>query len=98
MPLPLSSLEKHYEFEQARMMTLSKGSFSLAGLILTPLLAAIVRGDQALTARTAALFVGGIVFAYVAGWWFHLLALDVEKEFDVAAAQHEAAGIDGPVI
>ena len=80
-PPPLSSLELYYGWEQERFMTLSKGAFSLAGIILTPLLAAILSSTDDVDALTGAAFVIGMVAACLSGAVMHWLAADVEEEF-----------------
>jgi hypothetical protein len=80
-PPPLSSLELYYGWEQERFMTLSKGAFSLAGLILSPLLAAILSNTGKVDLITAIQFGVGMLAACLSGAVMHGLAAEVEDEF-----------------
>jgi hypothetical protein len=80
-PPPLSALEKYYDFKQGQFMALSKGAFSLAGLIFSPLLAAILSNQDQVSSDTGAWFVAGAAAAFIAGLTFHALAIAAAAEF-----------------
>jgi hypothetical protein len=87
VPAPWSSVEKYYEWQQARFMAMSKGFFSLAGLIVTPLLAAILSHVDTVDRLTGVRFGVAAAAAAGVGLLLHWAAADVADEFrDVANA------------
>jgi hypothetical protein len=88
--LSLSSLTKLYEWRHARLLSLSKESFALAGLILTPFLAALLRqADVFVTRQLGARYVIGAALAFAAGCLFSWRASRLEIAFAVAAAENQ---------
>jgi hypothetical protein len=93
MPAPWSSVERYYEWQQARFLALSKGFFSLAGLILSPLLAAILSNSDRVDTATGLRFCVSAGAAAAIGLLLHWAAGDVAEEFRMVADQPAAAAV-----
>ena len=77
-------VQNFYEWRRDRLMKLAGGAFKLAGLMLTPLLAAILDSKMKIDASAAHLYERGIVLTAAAGVLLLARAYANEQEYVLA--------------
>ena len=81
MIVSYEALQAIYAWRHSQATTLATGCFSLAGLILSPLLAATFDGDAEIEVWQLVFFAIGATAAAVAGGLWHVRASRVQAEF-----------------
>jgi MFS family permease len=74
-------LQKLYDWRQSQALSLASACFTLAGLVLSPLLAAVFDKASLIQPWQLALYVSGAVLAAVSGVWWHHRARRQQSEF-----------------
>lgn len=81
MSLSRGELQTIYDWRQSQALSLGSACFSLAGLILSPLLAAVFSGADRVQVWQLPLYLAGALLAAVSGTWWHREARRQRAEF-----------------
>jgi len=74
-------LQKLYDWRQSQALSLASACFTLAGLVLSPLLAAVFDNGSPIQPWQLTLYVSGAALAAISGVWWHRRARRQQKEF-----------------
>lgn len=86
MQIGRDDLEKIYEWRQAQASNMGGACFTLAGLILSPLLAAVFDANASVETWSVAAYALGAVLAIMAGVAWHREAHRLQLEYAVKVA------------
>lgn len=73
--------EKYYEWQQDHAKVLGSAAFSLAALVLAPLLAAVLEPDVDVAVWHGCLFAAAAAIAMGVGVWWHVRAARYQREY-----------------
>jgi MFS family permease len=86
VPIDRADLEKVYDWRQTQATSLASACFTLTGLILSPLLAAVFESKAELGSWSLYAYLLGALLAAVAGLLWHREARRLQKEYFARAS------------